>query len=108
MAITTRFRSLWLLAIGLPVLAGVAALLIENAIKPGRACTTGDPSHGLRYFVIFLALAVVPGVIVGLVAWRSGRSGEDTVGPFVLTLCLDVCLVFAGLLIAWGGHGCIT
>ncbi len=105
---STRFRSLWLLGIGLPVLAGVAAFLVENAVKPGRACTTGNPSHGLRYFVIFLALAVLPSVIVGLVAWRSRRSGEETVGPFVATLCLDVVLVFGGLLIAWGGHGCIT
>jgi hypothetical protein len=107
-ALSTRFRSLWVLSILLPVLAGVATFIVEKAIRPGHACTTGAPSHGGRYFVVFLALAVVPGVIVGLVAWRSGRSGEDTVGPFVVTLCLDVALVFAGLLIAWGGHGCIT
>ncbi len=97
-----------MLAVALPVLAGVAALLIESAIKPNRPCVTGSPAHGLRYFVIFLALAVLPGVIVGLVAWLSGRSGEDTVGPFVVTLVLDVSFVFAGLLIAWHGHGCIT
>jgi hypothetical protein len=106
--LSTRFRSLWLLAVGLPFLAGVGAFIVEKAIRPGHVCVTGQPSHGLRYFVIFLALAVLPGLVVGLVAWRSGRSGEDTVGPFVTTLCLDVILVFAGLLLAWGGHGCIT
>jgi hypothetical protein len=106
--ITTRFRSLWILSVALPVLAGIGAFIVEEAIKPGHACVTGNPSHGGRYFVIFLALAVLPGVIVGLVAWRSGRSGEDTVGPFVTTLCLDVILVFAGLLAAWHGAGCIT
>ncbi len=106
--LSTRFRSLWLLGLGLSVLVGVAAFIIENAIKPGHQCVTGNPSHGLRYFVVFLALAVAPGVIVGLVGWRSRRSGEDTVGPFVATMCLDVIFVFAGLLIAWHGHGCIT
>ena len=108
MAVTTRFRALWALGVGLPLLAGVAAFVVERAIRPGHACVTGNPSHGLRYFVVFLALAVLPAAIVALVAWRSRRGGEDTVGPFVATLCLDVILVFAGLLVAWGGHGCIT
>lgn len=107
-ALSTRFRSLWLLGLVLTVAAGVVAFLIESAIKPGHPCTTGNPSHGIRYFVIFIALALAPGVIVGLAGWRSGRSGEDTVGPFVATLCLAVVLVFAGLLAAWGGSGCIT
>lgn len=106
--LTTRFRTLWLLGVGLPILAGIAAYAVEKAINTGRVCSTGTPSHGLRYFVIFLALAVAPCVIVALVAWRSRRSGEETVGPVVATLCLDVVLVFGGLLVAWGGHGCIT
>jgi hypothetical protein len=106
--LSTRLRLLWVLGLGLPVLAGIAAFIIENAIKPGHVCVTGNPSHGLRYFVVFLALALAPGVIVGVVGWRSRRSGVDTVGPFVATMCLDVILVFAGLLIAWHGHGCIT
>jgi hypothetical protein len=106
--LSTRFRSLWLLGVGLPILAGVAAFIIEKTINTGRMCSTGSPSHGLRYFVIFLALAVAPCMIVALVGWRSQRSGEETVGPLVTTLCLDVVLVFGGLLIAWGGHGCIT
>ena len=106
--LTTRFRSLWVLGAGLAVAAGIAAFALEAAIRPGHACTTGAPRHGLLYFVLFLAFAIAPGVLVGAVARASGRGGEDTVGPFVLALCLSVVCVFGGLLAAWGGHGCIT
>jgi hypothetical protein len=107
-ALNTRFRTLWVLAIGLPVLSGVVAFIFEDAIKPGHACTTGAPRHGALYFVVFLALAVIPGTVVGLVGWRSKREGEDTVGPFAATMCLAVALVFIGLLAGWHGAGCIT
>jgi cytochrome bd-type quinol oxidase subunit 2 len=107
-AITTRFRSLWLLGVGLTLAAGVVAFIIETQIRPDRPCRTGSPSHGLRYFVIFLALAVLPVVVVGITGWRSRRDGADAVGPFVATTCLAVIFVFSGLLVAWNGHGCIT
>ena len=105
---TTRFRSLWALGLGLPLAAGIAAFAVEELIKPGHACTTGNPSHGGLYFVIYIALVLAPIAIVGLVGWRSGRPGEETVGPFVITVVLTVCLVFAGLLAGWHGAGCIT
>jgi hypothetical protein len=105
---TTRFRALWILGVVLSVLAGIAAVVLEAAIKPGHPCVTGNPSHGLRYFVLFLVFAVVPGAVVGVVGWRSGRGGEDTVGPFLVTVLLSPSLVFIGLLAAWHGSGCIT
>jgi hypothetical protein len=105
---TTQFRALWILGLVLSVIAGIAAFVLEAAIKPGHACVTGNPSHGALYFVLFLVFAVVPGAIVGVVGWRSRRGGEETVGPFVVTVFLSVCLVFAGLLAAWHGSGCIT
>jgi hypothetical protein len=108
MALTTRFRFLWLLGIALSIVAGVAAFLLEAAIRPGHPCTTGAPRHGALYFVLFIGFALVPAATVALVGWRSRRSGADTVGPFVVTICGSVTLVFVGLLAAWGGHGCIT
>ncbi|HET9075125.1 MAG TPA: hypothetical protein VFN48_11140 [Solirubrobacteraceae bacterium] len=107
-SLTTRFRSLWILGGGLAIVAGIAAFALEAAIRPGHPCTTGAPRHGVLYFVLFIAFALVPGVVVGTVARVSGRGGEDTVGPFVLALCLSVVFVFGGLLAGWGGHGCIT
>ena len=105
--ITIRFRSLWILAAGLSLLAGVAAAALEASIHTGRAC----PRHsggGLAAAVAFLLLALVPAAVTGLVGRRSRRVAADTVGPFVLALSLSVFLVFIGLAAAWGGHGCMT
>jgi hypothetical protein len=107
-ALTIRFRSLWLLGGGLSLAAGVAAYILEAAIRPGRPCSTGAPQHGALYFVLFIACALIPPLAVGTVGWRSRRGGEDTAGPFAASLCVAVSLVFVGLLAAWGGHGCIT
>jgi hypothetical protein len=105
--ITTRYRSLWTLALALPLLAGVVAFFVEASVATGRPCTKSDAS-GVLFDVVFIAIALVPALLVAGVGWRSRREGADTVGPFILTTCLSVFLVFIGLAAAWGGSGCMT
>lgn len=106
-AVTLRFKSLWILAVVAPVLAGIGALIIENAIHTPGGCKASG-TGGAGYDLVFLGLALAPGALVGLVGWRSKRVAADTVGPFALTMCLGIFLVFIGLAAAWGGSGCMT
>ena len=105
--INARFRPLWLLAGGLSLVAGGVAFAFEASIHADRPCSHHGGAH-LGYYMIFLGLALVPGLLTGVAGWRSRRDAADTTGPFLLAACLAVFLVFIGLAAAWGGHGCMV
>lgn len=102
-------RLLWTLSLVLPVLAGAVAAVIETTERHRNLCPAGS-GGGVTWDVVYIALALVPGVVVGLLSWRERDQAEDGVAavlPFCLSMCLSVFLVFIGIAAAWGGHGCM-
>jgi hypothetical protein len=97
---------IWLLAVGLPVVAAGLSWPLLGAVTSAQDCATGE--NGAAGIAVFAVLVLGTPVVISWRAWRANELSQQAVLAATVGAFLALILVYMAATFWWSGHNCVT